>query len=114
MSDRALLGKVPVNVGCSVEQEDPLADHLRLRLALRRIPEGLPRRVHKRAKELFYDRMTGNLVAVARARYSGRTRDVMVAFLEKDDEVLLITVHPLKPQQKANRIASGRWVAYAR
>ncbi len=53
-------------------------------------------------------------MAVARARYSGRTRDVMVAFLEKDDEVLLITVHPLKPQQKANRIASGRWVAYAR
>jgi len=90
------------------------ADHLKLRLALRRIPEALPRNVHKRAKELFYNRLTGNLVAVARARYSGKTRDVMVAFLEKDDEVVLITVHPLKPQQKANRIASGTWVSYER
>lgn len=88
------------------------AGHLQLRLGLRKIPRQLPRRIYHRAKELFYDRITANFVAVARARYAGKTREMMVAFSEMDDEIILITVHPLKPRQKANRVASGRWVPY--
>jgi len=88
------------------------ADHLQLRLRLRRIPRYLPRRVYQRAKELFFDNTTENFIAVAQARYGGKTREMMVAFSEKDDEVILITVHPLKPQQKANRVASGRWIPH--
>jgi hypothetical protein len=90
------------------------SDHLQLRLTLRRIPRPLPRAVFQRAKELFYDNRTGNHVAVARARYGGRFREMMVAFSEKKDEVTLVTVHPLKPRQKANRIASGRWMPHER
>ena len=63
---------------------------------------------------MFYDKVTGNFVGTARARYAGKIREIMVAFLEKDDEIILVTVHPLKPHQKANRIASGRWVPYER
>ncbi len=65
-------------------------------------------------KEIFYDNLTGSLVAVARARYGGRFREMMVAFSEKKDEVILVTMHPLKPRQKENRIASGRWVRHER
>lgn len=90
------------------------ADHLLLRLALRRIPKQLPRTIYRRTKEVFYDRVTGNFVGTARARYAGKIREMMVAFLEKDEEMILVTVHPLKPHQKANRIASGRWVPYER
>ena len=88
------------------------AGHLEVRLDLRSIPRQLPRRIYHRAKELFFDNLTGNFVAVARARYAGKIRDMMVAFSEKKDEIVLVTVHPLKPQQKANRVASGRWVRY--
>jgi hypothetical protein len=88
------------------------ADHLQLRLNLRKIPKNLPKSIYRRAKELFYDNITGNYIAVARARYAGKTREMMVAFSRKNGEIVLITVHPLKPRQKANRIASGRWIVY--
>ena len=90
------------------------ADHLQFRVALRRIPKHLPRNLYRRTKEVFFDNITGNYVAIGRARYGGKIRDMMVAFVEKDDEITLVTVHPLKPRQKANRVASGRWVSYER
>ena len=88
------------------------SDHLKLRLSRRRIPRSLPRSIYRRAKEVFYDHTTGHLVAVARSRYGGRLREMMVAYSEVKDEVTLITVHPLKPRQKTNRIASGRWIPH--
>jgi hypothetical protein len=39
------------------------ADHLRLRLTLRQVPEQLPRRVYQRAKEQFFDTVTHHRVA---------------------------------------------------
>jgi len=88
------------------------ADHLELRLNLRKIPKNLPRSIYRRAKEFFYDKITGNYIALARTRYAGKMREMMVAFSERNDEIILITVHPLKPHQKTNRIASGRWIPY--
>jgi hypothetical protein len=46
---------------------------------------------------------------VKRILYEGKERDLMVASTERQDSVLLLTVHPLKAGQKENRIASGRW-----
>src|SRR6185436_16341689 len=90
------------------------SDHLQLRMSLRRIPRPLPRSIYRRAKEVFYDHRTGHLVAIARSRYGGRLREMMVAYSEIEDEVTLITVHPLKPRQKTNRLASGRWIPHER
>lgn len=33
----------------------------------------------------------------------------MVAYKQEGDEIRLLTIHPLKDGQKANRIQSGRW-----
>lgn len=88
------------------------ADHLHFRLALRRIPEQLPRRIYYRAKERFFDMATHHRIAVARARYAGKIRDMAVSFEENEETVTLITIHPLKAQQKTNRINSRRWVPY--
>ena len=88
------------------------AEHLRLRLVLRRIPEQLPRRIYTRAKERFFDTVPGNFVAVARARYAGKIREMAVVFVEDEESIALITIHPLQPHQKNNRIVSGRWVPY--
>jgi hypothetical protein len=76
------------------------SDHLKLRMSLRRIPRPLPRSIYQRAKEVFYDHTTGHLVAVARSRYGGRLREMMVAYSEVKDEVTLITVHPFEASAK--------------
>jgi len=34
----------------------------------------------------------------------------MIAYEKKVDEVVIITVHPLKGKQKEARITTGRWV----
>lgn len=88
------------------------ADHLRLRLALRKIPEQLPRRIHQRAKEWFFDTVTQHCVAVARARYAGKLREMAVSFEDNGEIITLITIHPLKAQQKTNRVNARRWVPY--
>lgn len=88
------------------------ADHLRLRLALRQIPEQLPRRVYRRAKEQFFDTNTHHCVAIARARYAGKMREMAVSFADDGETVTLITIHPLKEQQKTNRINAQRWIPY--
>ena len=88
------------------------ADHLRLRLALRQVPEQLPRRIYQRAHERFFDTATHHRVAVARARYAGKIREMAVSFEDDGETVTLITIHPLKEQQKTNRINARRWVPY--
>ena len=88
------------------------ADHLHLRLALRQIPEQLPRRIYLRAKEQFFDTNTQHGVAVAHARYAGKLREMAVSFEDDGEIVTLITIHPLKDQQKKNRINAHRWVPY--
>jgi dsDNA-specific endonuclease/ATPase MutS2 len=88
------------------------ADHLRLRLALRQVPEQLPRRIYLRAKERFFDINTRHQVAVARARYAGKMKEMAVSFEDDGEIVTLITIHPLKKQQKTNRINARRWIPY--
>jgi hypothetical protein len=88
------------------------ADHLHLRLGLRKIPAQLPRRIYLRAKEQFFDTNTQHCVAVARARYAGKMREMAVSFEDDGETVTLITIHPLKEQQKKNRINAQRWIPY--
>jgi hypothetical protein len=79
---------------------------------LRQVPEQLPRRIYYRAKERFFDAVTHHGVAVARARYAGKIREMAVSFEDNGETVTLITIHPLKERQKTNRINARRWVPY--
>ena len=88
------------------------ADHLHLRLALQQIPEQLPRRIYLRAKEWFFDTITQHRVAVARACYAGKMREMAVSFEDDGETVALITIHSLKERQKMNRIDARRWIPY--
>jgi hypothetical protein len=89
--------------------EIKLSDHLRQRLLLRSISEETVREVYLQAEAKYHDEETGYLISVKRILYEGKERDLMVASTERQDSVLLLTVHPLKAGQKENRIASGRW-----
>ena len=78
-------------------------------MRLRRLPPELPEKIFREAQERFFDTLTGHRVAVMKIPLQGKNREVMLAFEQKKDEVVLITIHPLKRRQKKNRIRSGRW-----
>lgn len=84
--------------------------HLQSRLALRKIPDELPANIYRDANERFNDKQTGYMVAVKQVQIYGHQREVMIAYEEQGEAVVIITVHPLKKGQKENRITIGRWV----
>lgn len=85
------------------------SQHLINRLLLRRIEYGLPKRIFDLSTERYFDGYTGHSVAVMRVDLYEGIREVMVAYYIENDDVTLLTVHPLKQGQKENRIKSGRW-----
>jgi len=76
---------------------------------LREMDAELAMRIYQQAAERYVDTDTGYHVAVMDALLYGKMKQVMVAYVSEGDETRLLTIHPLKPGQKDNRLASGRW-----
>ncbi len=85
------------------------SQHLVVRLKLRGISRTLPRTVFSRASRRFTDGMTGFSVAVHAMRFQGKRREMCLVYCKDRDEILFITIHPLKTRQVNNRLQSGRW-----
>ena len=85
-------------------------EHLKLRLKLRGIPYGMPEEVYKWAEERYYDTSTSYYIAIKRLYYAGKMRNMAVTYTEHGTEIDIITIHPLKKDQKEKRISSGRWM----
>jgi hypothetical protein len=85
--------------------------HLEFRLDKRGIPHDIPRRIYQDSNEKYYDTITGHIIAVDRLDYSGREKEVMIAYDEFEDRIEIVTVHPLKWMQKQQRVNSRRWVS---
>lgn len=89
------------------------SNHLLVRLKMRGIRYELPRLVYQNAARHFHDIQSDLRIAVFRTEYFGKRREVMVAYRVYSSYVLLITIHPLKPNQLENRIRSGRWKQFS-
>ncbi len=83
--------------------------HLKRRIILRKIPPHLPEDIYESSKEHYYDQSTGHYVALKDTVYAGKKRMMIVSYEKEGEEIKLITIHPLKKNQKENRINSGRW-----
>lgn len=83
--------------------------HLAMRLKMRGIIESMPRIIFERARQRFFDTGTNLEIAVLKTNFSGKMRDVMIAYRREGSGILVITIHPLKSGQLENRIRSGRW-----
>jgi len=81
-------------------------------MVLRAIPEGLPATIYQEADSHFLDTETGLLVAVKRLLFQDRERDMALSYTKSEDNVLLVTLHPLQEGQRERRIQSGRWTPY--
>jgi len=84
--------------------------HLEFRLKKRGIPHDIPKRIYRDSNEKYDDNIAGHKIAVSRLDYSGRDREVMIAYDEFEDRIEIVTVHPLKWMQKQQRIKNRRWI----
>ena len=84
-------------------------DHLKLRLRARRIPERMPERIYREAKERYYDHATFRHIAVMSVIYHRRRRKMMIAYDEFLDRVEIVTIHPITNRQIGERVLAGRW-----
>jgi hypothetical protein len=87
------------------------SNHLRERARIRSIPYDLAKDILIFSTERYYDRATRYFIAVGQAKYKGKLREFSVTYREdrRSKIVEVITIHPLKPGQKENRIKAGRW-----
>lgn len=83
--------------------------HLGKRLLLRGIERELPGRIYLKAQERFFDAETGHYIATMTVPLYNKSREVMIAYTFDQASVTLLTIHPLKPGQKSNHLATGRW-----
>jgi hypothetical protein len=84
-------------------------DHLKFRLRVRRIPERMPERIYREAKERYYNHATFRHIAVMSMIYHSRRRKMMIAYDEFPDRVEIVTIHPIKSRQIRERVLAGRW-----
>ena len=85
------------------------SSHLMLRLRLRGIPYHLPKKIYQTSKEHYFDTITLKKIAIKEVKYKNKLREMAVVYEEIDNQINLITIHPLKKYQKISRIKSERW-----
>lgn len=88
------------------------SNHLKNRLLLRKIDERIPKMIFENPDERYFDTETNNFIAIRKSDYFGKSRDIMIVYKEQNDAIIIITIHPLKQDQKMRRIESGRWKKY--
>ena len=87
-------------------------EHISLRLRMRSLPRILPIQIVRNPSRTYFDSITKLFIAVKELREgpSGEAKIFLVAFLESDSILKLITIHPLKRNQELNRVSAKRWL----
>lgn len=75
----------------------------------RSFPNGLAELIVQHPDHRYYDDLNHSLAAVKEVYFSGRNRDIVVAYTRQGNAVTLLTIHPLKDGQQRRRLESGRW-----
>ena len=83
--------------------------HIENRLRIRKIDRDLPKQIFEEAEERYFDEETGHLIAVKEVNLYDKNREVMVAYIIDETHAILLTIHPLKVDQKEKRIHAKRW-----
>lgn len=84
-------------------------DHLKTRLKIRNIPENYPEEIFLNPEQKLKDNIEDHLIAVKKLVYNGKLRNMMIAYDESNDQVSIITIHPITLKDINNRRRAGRW-----
>ncbi len=88
------------------------SQHFLQRLGLRGITIALSVDVYQNADRYFYDSSTGTYIAIKRLPFGGRDRGIALTYLNDEQRIIFITIHPLQEGQMERRILSSRWEPY--
>jgi len=83
--------------------------HLQLRMKIREIDSELSREIYQKGQEKYFDVKTGYRVVIGKAYYRDKLREMAVVYEETEDEVIIITIYPLKLYEKISKTRTGRW-----
>ena len=85
-------------------------DHLKLRLKVRKIPYDYPKKIFQNPERTFFDIIEGNRIAIKRLKYNKEIRNMMIAYEIKENQIEIVTIHPIREEKIANRIINNRWM----
>jgi hypothetical protein len=86
------------------------ADHLELRLKIRKIPYEYPKVIYENPDQKFFDKIEKTSIAIKKLKYNKKLRNMMVAYEIKGEKVEIITIHPITDEKIINRAISERWI----
>ena len=84
-------------------------EHLKLRLKIRKIHEEYPKKIYENPEQKFFDNVEGTFIAIKKLHYNKKLRNMMIAYEEKNDDVEIITIHPISDEKIINRVMNKRW-----
>ena len=85
-------------------------EHLKLRLRIRKIPYEYPRKIFSSPEQIYYDNLEENFIAIKKLRYNQKQRNMMIAYKRNNENIEIITIHPMNDEKIVNRVLSGRWM----
>ena len=83
--------------------------HLKSRLKVRKIPDDYPKKVYRNSKQKFFDTATNHHIAVSRLSYAGKIRNMAISYDIIDQNIEIVTIHPISDKEIENKINSERW-----
>lgn len=97
-----------------------LTDHLESRLKLRGISEKIVEKIFKKQEEFYWDNLRKHHIVVSKVTYKGKLRKMLAAYDKRslpfsnekrriEDEIEVITTHPVTDEIIKKRLISGRW-----
>ena len=84
-------------------------NHLKLRLKIRKFPNEYPKIIYEKPEQRYYDNSEKTNIAIKKLKYNNKPRNIMIAYERKNEEVEIITIHPISDEKILNRVMSGRW-----
>ena len=86
-----------------------LTEHARFRMHLRRIPTGSIEQALTHPLVQAIDTLTGYSIVVGKGSYGATDRLLTVIYEETEQEIQIVSVHPIRASQYRMRLQRGRW-----
>lgn len=85
-------------------------DHLKTRLAQRRISINIVKKIFEKSEVSYWDNLRSHHIIVSNVTYKGKQRKVLAAYDKIEDNIEVVTIHPITGVQIKQRLNSGRWI----
>ncbi|MBI2019458.1 hypothetical protein HYS95_02175 [Candidatus Daviesbacteria bacterium] len=86
-----------------------LQPHLKIRLKQRQIPQDYPEKVITKPESKYFDNLTKHLIAIRGLKYNKKLRPMAVSYDIIENEIQVITIHPISKQEITNKVQRERW-----